>query len=170
MTSKKTEFTRQDAVEELQRHGIEGADIYLMDIIPLIEMIWADGQAQPGEVSILENFLEKHIDRLNKMSGYPVLTMKRARSFVERFLTSRPDPKLMNTLRSLVTPVRLSTSDERLRNRVKDSLLAACLDIAATAVTGYPYGIDERFNSQEKRCFFEILDSLEAHGEDKIQC
>lgn len=169
MTPQKKGLIRREAIEELRRHGIKGADIYLMDIIPLIEMIWADGQAQPGEIGILEDFLQRHVKRLNKLSGYPLLTMERSRRFVERFLASRPDPELIHTLRSLVAPIRLSTSDEGLRSQVKDSLLAACLDIAATAVTEYPYGIDERFNSQEKRCFFEILESFKGHTESETE-
>jgi hypothetical protein len=167
MTPEKPRLTRREALEELRRHGVEGADVYLMDIIPLIEMIWADGRAQPGEIDILEVFLQQHIARLNRMSGYKVLTMAQARRFVDRFLTSRPDPELMHTLRELVAPVRLTTSDENLRSQVRDSLLAACLDIAASAVLEYPYGIDERFNTQEKRCFFEILESFEGRDADE---
>ena len=167
MTPEKPRLTRHEALAELRRHGIEGADAYLMDIIPLIEMIWADGRAQPGEVDILENFLQQHVARLNRMSGYAVLTMEQARRFVNRFLAARPDPQLLHTLRELVAPVRLATSDEALRSQVRDSLLAACLDIAASAVIDYPYGIDERFNTQEKRCFFEILESFEERDADE---
>jgi len=39
-------------------------------------------------------------------------------------------------------------------------LLAACLDIAASSVTQYPYGLHDRFAPEEKRCFFEILESV----------
>jgi len=136
MAPEKPRLTRREALEELRRHGIEGTDVYLMDIIPLIEMIWADGKAQPGEIDILENFLQRHVARLNRMSGYEVLTLDRARRFVDRFLAERPDPQLLHTLRELVAPVRLATSDEVLRRQVHDSLLAACLDIAASAVIG----------------------------------
>ncbi len=166
MSHESSRLTRREALEELRRHGIEGADVYLMDIIPLIEMIWADGRAQPGEIDILENFLQQHVERLNRMSGYEVLSMAQARRFVGRFLSSRPDPELLHTLRELVAPVRLATSDEALRHQVRESLLAACLDIAASAVIAYPYGIDERFNAQEKRCFFEILESFEERDTD----
>ncbi len=167
MTPESPRLTRRKALDELRRHGIEGTDVYLMDIIPLIEMIWSDGRAQPGEIDILENFLRQHVERLNRMSGYNVLTMAQARRFVDRFLSARPDPELLHTLRDLVAPVRLATSDEALRHQVRDSLLAACLDIAASAVIEYPYGIDERFNTAEKRCFFEILESFERRDDDE---
>ncbi len=36
-------------------------------------------------------------------------------------------------------------------------LIEACIDIAANAVQKYPYGIHDRFDSDEKRCLFEIL-------------
>jgi len=45
-------------------------------------------------------------------------------------------------------------------NALRGSLLAACLDIASSSVIEYPYGLGERFNPAEKRCFFEILESL----------
>ena len=64
----------------------------------------------------------------------------------------------MARCRSFVAPVRLSGSPEAAA--LKDSLLAACLDIASSAVTEYPFGKGERFTGAEKRCFFEILESL----------
>lgn len=36
---------REETIEKLRGYGIEGPLIYLIDIIPLIEMLWADGIA-----------------------------------------------------------------------------------------------------------------------------
>jgi hypothetical protein len=41
----------------LESYGITDAQIYLIDLIPLIEMIWADGKAQEAEVSLLADYL-----------------------------------------------------------------------------------------------------------------
>jgi hypothetical protein len=50
------ESLRQRAIDELEQHGIRGPNVYLIDIIPLIEMIWADGRVQEGELEILRTF------------------------------------------------------------------------------------------------------------------
>jgi hypothetical protein len=155
-----SEVTRKEALRRLKLHEIAGPQVYLIDIIPLIEMIWADGKAQESEIEILEDFLRKHVERINALADHEVLTLENARDFILRFLRRRPDPELLSTLRSLVAPVRLSTSDPERNAAIRDSLLAACLDIAASAVVEYPYGLGERFGPAEKRCFFEILESL----------
>ena len=158
--SDKREVTYEEAIEELERFGISGVDVYLIDLIPLIEMIWADGKVQDAEVSILAGYLKKHVKRINSLAGYVALTLDAAKAFVTRFLEKRPDPQLLATLRSFIAPVRLAASDPEKRERLKASLLAVCLDIASSSVTDYPYGLHDRFNPDEKSCFFEILESL----------
>jgi hypothetical protein len=153
-------LTRQEAVEELKKHGITGTSVYLIDIIPLIEMAWADGRIQHGELAILDNYLVRHIGRINDLAGYQVLTIEDGRRFLERFIAERPSKELLRTLRGFIRPVRLSSSDYESCLLLRESLLAACLDIAASSVTEYPYGLDGRFEASEKRCFFEILESL----------
>ncbi len=158
--SEKQNMLYDDAIAELEGFGITGAQIYLIDLIPLIEMIWADGKAQDSEVSILANYLKAHVKHINQLAGYEALTPAEAKTFVKRFLKKRPDPQLLTTLRSLIAPVRLAGSDMQVREKLKASMLAACLDIASSSVTEYPFGLNDRFNKDEKRCFFEILKSL----------
>lgn len=149
-----------NAIEELRKYGIKGPQVYLIDIIPLIEMIWADGRVQKGEIDVLDDYLEKHVNHINKLAGYDILNLEDAEKFVSLFLKKRPNGDLLKTLRSFIAPVRLSSSDTDLCNIFRESLLAACLDIASSAVTDYPYKLNDRFNPQEKQCFFEILESL----------
>jgi hypothetical protein len=158
--TEKQNMLYDEAIAELERFGITGAQIYLIDLIPLIEMIWADGKAQDAEVSILADYLKTHVKHINQLAGYEALTMAGAKTFVKKFLKKRPDPQLLVTLRSLIAPVRLAGSDTQVREKIKASMLAACLDIASSAVNEYPFGLNERFNEDEKRCFFEILESL----------
>lgn len=155
------QMKRLEAIEKLRRFGIEGAQIYLIDVIPLIEMIWADGQTQDAEIEILYRFVETHVKRLNAISGCELMTVAYAQRFIARFLEKRPNPDLMKTLRSLIAPVRLNSSDSRLNDFFRDSLLTTCLDIASSCVTRYPYHLCERFNLAEKKCFFNILEALE---------
>ena len=159
MTGKREVFY-EEAIEELEHFGITGAQVYLIDLIPLIEMIWADGKAQDAEVSILADYLKNHVKHINAMAGYEALSLETAKAFVTKFLEKRPDPELLATLRSFIAPVRLATSDPDKREKLKASLLAACLDIASSSVADYPYGLNDRFNPDEKNCFFEILKSF----------
>jgi hypothetical protein len=50
-------------------------------------------------------------------------------------------------------PVRLSGSHTETNKAVKASMLSAGVDIAASSIIQYPYGLCDRFNSAEKRRF-----------------
>ena len=155
-------ISRGKALEELEKFGIKGNDVYFIDIIPLIEMIWADGQAQDGEMAIFNEFLQKHVKHLNKLAGFEAFTVNDARKFVARFFKKRPSPNLLKTLRQLSICVGTSCADPGENAAHKESLLGVCLDIAASSTTQLPYGLHDRFEPSEKRCFFEILDTLEG--------
>ena len=154
------QMTRQEALDRLRDYGIQGEDVYLIDLIPLVEMIWSDGQAQASEIGIFKDYLIKHVNNVNTIAGYKMLTIEKAERFLQRFLTGRPSAKLLQTLRSLVPPLRLSSSDDDANQALRESVLQGCLDIAASSVTEYPYETMERFCSDEKKCWFEIFDTL----------
>ena len=67
--TKKRDLLYEEAIEELESYGITGAQIYLIDLIPLIEMIWADGKAQGSEISLLADFLKRHVEHINALAG-----------------------------------------------------------------------------------------------------
>ena len=161
--------SREEILEQLSSLGITGKDVYFIDYIPLIEMIWADGQAQKGEVDIFYDFLKNHVQHLNQAAGYKAFKLRDAVKFVSKFLKKRPSPKILKTLRNLAACSGYLREDRQKRELFKDSLLAICMDIAASSVTKYPYGLHERFNTAEKQCFFEILDTFEDRkAEDSI--
>ena len=157
------EISREEVLKQLSTFGITGKDLYFIDYIPLIEMIWADGQAQQGELDIFFEYIEKHVAHLNKIAGYPAFRLEEAVQFVSGFLEERPSPDILKTLRNLAACTTLCIANKNGSNRVAldKSLLAACIDIAASCVTEYPYGLHDRFNKAEKKCLFEILDALE---------
>ena len=152
---------REEIMAQLKSFGITGKDVYFIDYIPLIEMIWADGQPQQGEMDIFYDFLEKHVAHLNKMAGYSAFKLEEAVQFVSGFFKERPSPEMLKTLRNLAAHTGLFQENPKKRARFEKSLLATCLDIGASCVTKYPYGLNERFNTDEKRCFFEIVDTFE---------
>ena len=148
---------RQEAIEDLSLLGIKDPFTYLIDVIPLVEMIWADGEAHEGELAILDEYLHKRVHQINEMAGYKVMTFEDAQAFAHRFVKQRPRPEFLRMLRSLVGPILLSSSDSRYVDPLLKLMINACIDIAANAVREYPYGLHDRFDSDEKRCFFEIV-------------
>ena len=151
---------RQRAIAQLRELGIQRELIYLIDLVPLIEMIWADGLRQDSELALLEDFAARHVDRVNLQAGWEVLSHEDAKQFIARFVDERPDPNLLAKIRKGIRDIRLSNSDERGNEALRASILASCLDIASCSVVRYPYGPRERFDTAEKRCFFQILEDL----------
>ncbi len=151
-------LTRQEAVAKLKQHGIRGPQIYLIDVIPLIEMIWADDCVQESETQLLYDYLERHVKHINQLCGAQVISLEEARAFVDRFTNERPDAELLRVLRNLIEPVR-STSDDDYYKAIKKSLLAQCLNIGFSAFTDSSESGD-RFEPGEMICFFEIMESL----------
>jgi hypothetical protein len=154
---------REEILEQLKSFGITGKDVYFIDYIPLIEMMWADGQTQQEELDIFYLFLEKHVQRLNQMAGYDAFELEDAVHFVARFLKERPSPEILETLRKLAACSGLHQANQQQRTLFEKSLLTLCLDIASSSVSDYPCGVQERFSAAEKQCFFEILDTFEKN-------
>jgi len=153
-------MTRPEALERLERHGIEGPDVYLLDLVPLIEMMWADGLVQSPELDLFEHFLAGHVESINAMAEARILSLERAQRFAHRFLDNRPDQKLLDEMCELVPPVRLNSSDAPRNEALRKEIVEWCLDIGAACVTGYPYGERSRFIADEKERFFSILEAL----------
>jgi hypothetical protein len=148
---------RQEAIEDLRMFGIKELYTYLRDIIPLVEMIWANGEAHESELAILDEYLHKRVQQINEMAGYAAIDFQGAQAFAYRFIRQKPLPEFLRTLRSLVGPVILSSSDSHYVEPLSKLMFEACIDIAANAVRKYPYGLHDRFDSDEKRCVFEIV-------------
>ena len=103
-------ISRTNAVKALEGFGITGEQVYLIDLIPLIEIMWADGQIQKGEVAVLEDYIEKHVNQVNRQAGCHILSFQMARDFVDRFIDERPSSELMKTLRDFIKPVRMANA------------------------------------------------------------
>lgn len=153
---------RQQAINKLRQYGIENEDVYLIDFIPLIKIMWADGIIQKSELQIFNEYVKKHVAHINEVAGYKIMTISKAKKFINRFLNkNEQDEELLNTLLFLIKPVRLSTSDSNYNESVRNSILSFCIDIASSAVKEPCKNIlHDRFCLDEKLCYFEILDAL----------
>ena len=72
---------------------------------------------------LVENYLKKHVDHINKLSSYEMISYEDARRFISGFLKNRSDPELLKLLRSLIGPVRLTSTDPEEKQYFLDSLL-----------------------------------------------
>lgn len=157
------DITRKDALAILEtQYGIQGHEVYLLELIPLIEMVWADGHNQQAEVGLVYEFALRRLAELDREAhGINVLTAGQVNAFVERFLSKRPNPSLLRELRRLAMPVIFDHSDPRVNAKRRRMILEYCLDIGAAAVNRYPYDAHERFSPPEKALLLELVDALQ---------
>lgn len=159
MTTSK-HLDRAAALTELSSHGVKGREVYLLEVIPLVEMLWADGIPQPAEVELIEAFLRRHVEAVNELAGTEVLQYPAARAFLERYLQERPSPALLARLRDLVASVSLSSSEVALAESKRAEILEFCLDIGSACVADLPTTLRDRFDSAEKAALRDILSAL----------
>ena len=142
----------------LQRHNLPANNLYLLELIPLIEMIWVDGKNQHQEILILQEFTVKHLAMLSRdAGGLEVISVAEANRFVDFFLTHRPDPSLLAELKELAFE-RLQARGDKQHNQ---SIIAHCMDIAAACVLEYPYHASERIRIEEKALLQAIIAALD---------
>ncbi|WP_404356881.1 hypothetical protein [Methylotuvimicrobium sp. KM1] len=128
------------------------SDYYFLDLIPLIEMIWADGENQPAELALLYQFTIEHIAHLDRAAGIPLISTDDANDFLERFAHQRPQQRLLDALNEMVVVSALSTDPVRTR-----SILKYCMDIAAACTTQYPYALRGRIIESEKALLYKLF-------------
>ena len=151
----RTTITRAEALKRLARLGISGSDVYLLDVIPLFEMAWADGEVQPSERSMILAFLEDHLARLEAMRQGTLVTRLDALRFVDRFLDQKPPPGLLRELRDLLTVVRLTAPDgSHATQRILDGAMA----VGGVAPSPHRPGAD--WDERELEVLWDIEDSL----------
>lgn len=154
---------RQEALDELARIGIFGEKVYFIDLVPLIEMILADGKIRDGEITVLHLWAERQVRHINRLAGYKIVTTEDAIQFVNRFLDPETNPGLLVKIRQCIGPLRFSNQEGNYSERLLKRILSGCMEIAAASVTNYPYGIGERINRKEKILFLEILETFKNY-------
>jgi hypothetical protein len=141
----------------LQKHKLHSKTVYLLELIPLIEMIWADGKNQQKEISILQDFTIRHLANLsNAAEGLEVISVEEANSFIDYFMKERPSDELLADLKGLA----MQKLEAELSSNSREMIIEYCMDIAAACVTEYPYSSSERVQAQEKAAISELIQTL----------
>ncbi len=83
---------RDAAVKVFSSLGFKGPGVYLAELIPAIEMAWADGLVQPNERALLEAYCETLVKSLNQQAGANLFSVGLALKTLDRMLDHRMSP------------------------------------------------------------------------------
>lgn len=134
--------------------------IYLLHLVPLIEVMWADGRSQRAERTLIHEYSMTLQRTWAQKAGKEVISDQVVQDFFKRFLNQQPPAEELQRLRALLLELPHSeTAEPALR---LDTVLDLCLDVAACAVPHYPYGLHERITSEEKRIIKELVVQVSA--------
>lgn len=111
----------EKALRDLEGLGFKGRDVYLAELIPVVEMAWADGIIQPNERALLEAFCEALTERLNLQAGAAFFSLSRTFFLLDHLMTRRLTPfERLAALRALKTWSGRSSSGEEMRKGMLD--------------------------------------------------
>lgn len=157
----------QILAELMRQHNLSDSDIYLLDLIPLIEMIWADGKIEEQETKLLYDFALKHVVQLTKLAhGEEVVSISHVNAFIERFIRERPDPKLLSQLRNFVA-LTFKGYEKEMRLEKTNQILYYCMDIAAACMSIEKNGIS-KIGEEEKNLLIELMSVFEIPPEREV--
>ncbi|MBL9038687.1 MAG: hypothetical protein JNG84_09255 [Archangium sp.] len=108
-----------EALRVLATLGFTGSDVYLAELIPVVEMAWADGAISPGERAMLEARCEAVVERLNTQCGARLFTLGKALKVLDQLTRRRLTPaQRVEALQALRTLWSSWHSEETLRSNL----------------------------------------------------
>ena len=159
---------RENILQELTRSfGLQEQDIYLLDLLPLIEMIWADGKVQKEELALLYEFAVNHLGRLSQWSdGVTAVSIADVNRFLDHFLSQRPSQEMLEQIRSL-TVATLEGQESDVKTSRKRDIISYCMDIAA-CVNRFDSNERPTIEESEKRLLIELTLALNIQPDQMI--
>lgn len=154
---------RQGILYELvHTHQLDPLDYYLLPLMPLMEVCWADGRVQQAEAELLLDFTRRWLNLLRRdAGGETIVDTAHAQRFIDRFMRIPPDPEEIVRLRELAINMLELNSDEQRVKQNERTVLEYCIDIAAAAVNDYPYEIRQRVMHEEKDLLLELMHAMQ---------
>jgi len=150
---------RQDVLCRLEHEfGLPRETIFFLHLVPLIEVLWADGKSQQTERVLVYEYAMSLQRAWAREAGTEVISDKALHDFFTRFLSKDDDAATLHGLRQLL--LALPVSPDSRPELSLDTVLDYCIDIAACAVTHYPYGLHDRVNVAEKHIIKELVQQV----------
>jgi hypothetical protein len=139
----------------LNEFPLKESDFYLLKLIPLIAVIWSDGENQQAELDLLYQCTTQYITDIDHEAGLPLISVGDVNDFFNRFAHQKPSQALLERLGHLGFAL-LDQSDAKSRQSVFDY----CLDIAAACATRYPFSQRERVCAAEKAMLSKVFSAM----------
>lgn len=142
--------------------GLDRKYIYLLELIPLIEMMWADGKNQEAEIELVHRYALEHLARLEcAAAGQTVLSVAELNDFFDHPVHNRPDSGLLRKLCALATSSAFGfhNSDLQTRTLGRQDVLDRCLQIAIANIHG-PAASRKQLVAEEKRLLLDLVAAL----------
>jgi hypothetical protein len=158
-------LVRESALERLRRYSIEGKRIYLIDLIPLIEMIWAGDRARvaPTQIEFFYRYANWHLGHINTMAGYLLLKSTDATNFTAPYLVSRPDMARLKKIRECIVPVRIGETRNDYGDMVINRIMSACREILSMSVAKYSREFQHIYRPREVDVYLDIMKSFQTY-------
>jgi hypothetical protein len=109
-------------LDELSEHGLHAEALASLALVPIIEVVWADGHMHPDEYKAVLAAVEKHGIEKNSSSH----------TLVEHWLVNRPGPKLFRLWKEYVLALQPTLSPEGMRS-LKDIVISHARLVAEAA-------------------------------------
>ena len=152
--------------ELLERYGFQPSHVYLLELVPIIEIMWADGRNQAAEVDIVRHITQRLVKNINSNAhGITVLSQQDVDSFLNKLTTTRPAPALLKALRELTVD---HLKEKGITPNHAKSIIEYCLDVASACVGSYPYNFGERIMDTEKKLIWELVEQLDLNPAQMI--
>lgn len=151
-------MTRRDALATLKRHGFGGPLVYLLDVLPLVRMAWADGVVQPSERAEILAFVDEHLGRLDIQAQSTVVPRPVALECINRLLAVRPSEEEFDELLEALVVLRLG--GERAGVRTQRILDAVTRVGSAANSPGKP---DQSWDKRELITMWALQTALRVH-------
>lgn len=152
----------------LSQNDLPLSFIYLAPVLPIVQIMWADGKNQIPERAKLHLAIQSHCQALSELAGdLQVISPADVELFDQTFIASEPDMETLQAFTDEATELLRKKSDSVIEENGslyhRDRLFHACLEIAATCSTGMSNNIGEMFSQrivEEERRFIEQVFKL----------
>jgi hypothetical protein len=141
-----------------QQYNLKPIDIYLLDLVPLIELIWADGERQESEIQILMSFVDEMLALFKMQELDDCISRDDIIEFIDRYIHVRPAPGLLAELRTMAIELANKRSDSS-RNL---DIISYCMDVAAASINSTALSDEKvsRIAKEEKTLLINIISAL----------
>jgi hypothetical protein len=138
---------------------LDSINFQFLWLVPIIEVMWADGRCQREEAEILFHTVDRFVTLVSGVA--PEITSERARRFFQPFLDSSVG--VSSHKRAELTRLSDFIIDELVAPAHRDKrshLFDICVDIAAAAHAGEAGREGRRISSAEERLLKDLLRDL----------